>query len=288
MKRVETRKGATHSRARGGVTRSVKGFRGICVVVCLAMSLLLLVMAGDAMAQAPNVCVPEEEGVGVITPVKGACKAKYTLSLLPKYVASGVGGKPTLVFEGVNVQIESGSGSTSGTVNGEGNLVIGYDENPGTQTGSHNLILGGEQTYTSYGGILAGFKDTISEPFASVTGGEENTAGGEYASVSGGRGNKASGEWASASGGINNKAENEYTSASGDFNTASGRNASVSGGLDNDASGYRSSVSGGYENTASGEYSFVCGGRKNTASGLYSSVCGGKELKAEEEYGAKL
>ena len=38
--------------------------------------------------------------------------------------------------------------------------MIGYDKNEGKheQTGSHNLILGEEQTFTSYGGVLAGFR----------------------------------------------------------------------------------------------------------------------------------
>ncbi len=56
-------------------------------------------------------------------------------ALLPHItlIASGVGGKPTIRFSGVNVQIVNGSGKTS-TVNGEGNLVIGYDENPKGRT----------------------------------------------------------------------------------------------------------------------------------------------------------
>ena len=47
------------------------------------------------------------------------------------------GGKPTIQISGANLQLVNGSGSTE-TLNGAGNLVIGYDEMPGTQTGSHN------------------------------------------------------------------------------------------------------------------------------------------------------
>jgi hypothetical protein len=53
------------------------------------------------------------------------------LKALLKYVkvqASGVGGKPTVQVAGANVQILSGAGAES-TDNGEGNLVVGYDEN---------------------------------------------------------------------------------------------------------------------------------------------------------------
>src|SRR5262249_23957903 len=90
---------------------------------------------------------------------------------------SGVAGKPTVVFSGVNVQVVKGEGRTA-TTNGEGNLVIGYDANPRVQSGSHDLILGEEQQFTSYGGIVAGRLNKISEPFASVTGGYANSAQG--------------------------------------------------------------------------------------------------------------
>ena len=51
-------------------------------------------------------------------------------------------GKPTIRVEGANLQVVSGPGATSGTVNGTGNLVVGYDEGTGSQTGSHNLPAG--------------------------------------------------------------------------------------------------------------------------------------------------
>ena len=78
-------------------------------------------------------------------------RAKLAL-LLPHitFVASGVASKPTIRFSGVNVQIEAAQQITE-AINGEGNLVIGYDENAlhHTQTGSSNLILG-EETFRSF------------------------------------------------------------------------------------------------------------------------------------------
>src|SRR6202035_644222 len=97
-------------------------------------------------------------------------------NILPhiKFVESGIGKKPTVQFFGVNVQIVNGLGKTE-TINGAGNLVIGYDENASLpQTGSHDLILGEQETFTSYGGIVSGIKNTITAPFASVTGGGGN------------------------------------------------------------------------------------------------------------------
>jgi hypothetical protein len=78
----------------------------------------------------------------------------------------------------VNVQIVNGEGKTE-LVNGAGNLVIGYDENAGrTQTGSHNVILGEEQAFSSFGGLVTGYGNTISGREASVSGGALNTASG--------------------------------------------------------------------------------------------------------------
>ena len=160
------------------------------------------------------------------------------------------------VITNANLYIQSGSGSTNGGINGKGNLIIGYNELRGggdDRTGSHNLIVGRRHNYSSYGGIVVGYYNTISAPYSSVSGGYHNTASGYYSSVSGGLCNHASGESSSVSG--------------GDLNTASHITSSVSGGYYNTASGYCSSVSGGHANTASGNYSSVSGGNDRSASG---------------------
>ena len=153
-------------------------------------------------------------------------------SILPhlSFVEAGVGGKPTIRFSGVNLQLLSGAGKTNAAVNGEGNLVIGYDEKPGAQTGSHNLVLGVEQAYTSFGSLIAGERNTDSAPFSDVFG-VFNTASGEYASVAGGFHGTAGGEFSSVSGGVDN--------------VAGGNGASVSGGAGNKASGLEASATGG-------------------------------------------
>jgi hypothetical protein len=95
------------------------------------------------------------------------------------------------------VQVVSGAGKTNAAVNGLGNLVIGYDENEGkhAQTGSHDLVLGEEQTFTSFGGIVAGRFSTVSGEFASVLGGFKNTAEGKLSSVLGKKEQTAKGEY---------------------------------------------------------------------------------------------
>jgi hypothetical protein len=234
----------------------MKGFnaaRGVAVAACVATGLLLT--ASAAFAASPiYLCINEKAGGAVKSGgAEGKCplpteKVKYTKVALPReeseqqtllsilshanYVESGVGGKPTIQFSGVNVQVVSGSGLTRGIINGEGNLVIGYDENAGKhqQNGSHNLVLGEEQTFTSYGGILGGRDNTVSGPFSSTSGGGA-TASGEASSVSGGVNNIASVRFASVSGGVSNNAIAEGASVSGGgFSTAEGRFSSIFGG----------------------------------------------------------
>ncbi len=260
---------------------------GIAAIAVVAT--FLLVGAGAAWAGAGTwICVPEAAGAAVTSGgSEGACGGKTTPVELPppsematlnnllphvKYVATGIDGKPTIRFAAANVQIVNGEGKTA-SVNGEGNLIIGYDESKEKeQTGSHNLVVGTEQMFTSYAGILGGEQNTITKPFASVTGGYRNTASGEHASVTGGGNNTASAFDASVNGGNYNLASEFGTSVtSGEGNVASGYEASVTGGSVNDATGFNASVSGGY---------------KNTASGVLSSIFGGKKLKATEEFEA--
>jgi hypothetical protein len=229
------------------------------------------------------------------------------LKALLKYVKvqpSGVSGKPTVQVAGANVQIVNGEGKTA-TTNGAGNLVIGYDENKEgkhAQTGSHDLILGEEQTFTSFGGLAGGWGETISAPFASVSGGRSGSASAENASVSGGINNVANAKYASVSGGSSSTASGEAAAVSGGQeniasaasssvsgggqNKASFREASVSGGFVNEASGENASVTGGYRNKATFREASISGGFENITGALYSSIFGGKQLKTTNTYEA--
>jgi hypothetical protein len=273
--------------------------RASVLAIVAALGLLAAVSASAStlcLQLKPNGAIKGPTAVGGNT-----CKGGYEKIELPpaaqletlnkvlphmKYEEKGVGGKPTIQFSGVNAQIVNGEGKTT-SVNGAGNLVIGYDESPGTQSGSHDLILGEGQTYSSYGGVLAGRSNTISGPFASVTGGTSNTASGEDASVTGGQANTASAFVSSVSGGGLNNATFREASVSGGFNNdASNENASVTGGVGNKATAIFASVTGGYHNTASATYSWGGGGRENNAQAFFSSIFGGKGNKATVEYEA--
>jgi hypothetical protein len=181
-------------------------------------------------------------------------QAEQLKALLPyvRFVGDGVAGEPTIQFSGVNVQLVNGEGITSST-NGEGNLVIGYDENveKRNQTGSHDLIVGAEHEFTSYAGLVAGGKNAITGKYASVTGGVFNVAGNAFASVSGGK-----------------------------ENTASGVAASVSGGFVNGATTFSSWVGGGFVNKITskgtvgeeGEFAAIFGGKENKTAANYAAI----------------
>ncbi len=162
----------------------------------------------------------------------------------------------TIQFEGVNLQIVSGLGSTNGSdginpdpvVNGLGNLIVGYNEvglNGSDKTGSNNLIVGSGHSYPSFGGFVAGLDNIISGPLSSVLGGSRNVASGSLSSVSGGSINQAIGDSSSVNGGTNNH--------------ATGTLSSVNGGHSNQATGHTSTVSGGDHRTASGFNEWVAG-----------------------------
>jgi hypothetical protein len=272
--------------------------RAALTAITVGMVLLTIGVSPTWAQPTTTICVPEKAGTPVVSGTsEGTCTSPKDQAIrlpgpeglatlnkvLPhlNYVESGVGGKPTIQVSGANLQIVNGEGKTN-TTNGAGNLVIGYDQGrdqtceeiieecipdiPGRQTGSHNLIVGSGQSFTSYGGIVAGLVGTITAPYASVTGGFENEASGGRASVSGGRYNRASAPFASVSGGEGGR--------------ASGASAWVSGGALNKASGFSASVSGGIQDTASGLFSSVSGGSKNKASGNESSISAGEDNKA--------
>ena len=134
-----------------------------------------------------------------------------------------------IMLSRVNVRIVNGTGSTDGEVNGLGNLIVGYNER-GDGNGSHNMVIGMGHNYSSYGGLVAGNTNTISAPFATVTGGYSNRASDTHASVGGGVNNEASGSGASVGGGYSNRASGELSTISGGYsNKAPGGLDTVSG-----------------------------------------------------------
>lgn len=225
---------------------------------------LAITITSAAAAHAANPgweCIPTAAGKTVTSGGIGAapkCGAKATPVLAPTYVSNGLGNKPTVQLSAVNLQIVNGSGSTS-TLNGTGNVVIGYDtaSTQDDRMGSHNLILGDGNGWLSYSGIVDGPNDYTTQPYSVALG-------------------------------INDTAEGEYSFVAGENSTASGEGATITGGFGNTATGKDSTVSGGASSSATGQYSSVSGGNQNDADGSFASVAGGIFNDATDANGAVL
>jgi hypothetical protein len=163
---------------------------------------------------------------------KGQKGLAHRVAALEKLLKHFSREKNEIFVTGANLHIVNGLDAT-GTTNGLGNLIVGYNEprefEESIRTGSHNIVVGQAHNFSRFGGLVVGFRNTISGDFAVVSGGQTNTASGIFASVSGGLENTASGEDASVSGGA--------------LNTASGGGSAVSGGSQNTASEFWASVS---------------------------------------------
>lgn len=208
-------------------------------------------------------------------------------------VLSTINGYDTAEFTDINVQINNGSNSTGGIVNGLGNLTIGYNEtnasaqdfcsNPNEPTelgctsnggdwlsnarsGSHNLILGTQNSYTSFSGIVAGQDNVSNSLFSTVLGGRNNRVDTEWSVIVGGRANIVR----------PNLTTGPYSSILGGYqNVVFGTYSTISGGQSNTASSFYSSVSGGQSNTASGDHSSVSGGDTRSSTGTHDWRAGG-------------
>jgi hypothetical protein len=190
-------------------------------------------------------------------------------------------GGADIIISGANLNIVNGAGSTQ-TANGLGNLILGYNEARGggldQRTGSHNLVLGQQNNYTSFGGIVGGFQNQLSGPFSHVLTGNGNAtaAGAFYALVGTGQLNNAAHNYAAVYAGNNNTATGLFSAVTGgSFNATTGEVSAVSGGFMNTAGSFNSVVSGGQFNTATGIASVVSAGESNRAIGVNSSVSGG-------------
>lgn len=225
-------------------------------------------------------------------------------------------GVDTLTFNGMNVQIVNGAGSTDSST-GTGNLIIGYNEarNDGSddRSGSHMLVQGRENNYSSYGGLVSGETNSAEAPWSSVIGGSRNVAasGTDFNGspthggiVIGGEDNVATGTRSVALGGDLNTTSADAPKSvimggrlnSGEFGNsviAGGREnatrsfaASILGGRGNiagdgnPATARYSSISGGRDNSVLADYASVAGGRFNSAEGLASSISGGNGTTA--------
>ena len=133
-----------------------------------------------------------------IQAANGADIASFTLKhqFIPEVaVPATPATHPSATFRNLNLHVQSGAGSTNATINGRGNLIVGYNgrvERPtALRQGSHNLIVGDDHDYRSFAGLVSGKRNTLIGGYATVAGGSGNSAGGTHATVAGGRDNVA-------------------------------------------------------------------------------------------------
>lgn len=221
--------------------------------------------------------------VSAVQAALAAVQNNSVLALGGKLKLDTVNGYPTALFTGINLQVVNGLGETS-TFNGVGNVIIGYNA-PFTRpdwyfcsdgayrsqaaceaagetfahshkTGSHYLVVGDQNNYSRYGGIVIGWQNTSNGNYASVIAGRMNESGGGLTGIYGGVENIALGLASTVSGGWENRtySVDEY-----------GHYMSVAGGYRNHATGIAATVSGGYDNRATGQYGSVSGGSHRRA-----------------------
>jgi hypothetical protein len=290
------------------------------LVVLVACGALPALAAADSPVA---MCVPSAANTAITTPnTNGTCpsgktkkslanqadltaaKARITAleAKLTGVTRATVNGQPTLTFTGENIRIVNGAGITP-SVNGKGNLFMGYNTTPGDQGGSHNIVVGDSNTATSYGSLVVGAKNRsraqgemvlgydngVSHKYATATGGRGNLVTGDYATVTGGAFNTATGLYASVTGGgcnIAGPGVRQFDPPCNNFDVDAF--GSVTGGLENSATGPGASVSGGYASRALGTTASVSGGYGGTAANLWSSVSGGHNVRASGQFSSNL
>merc|ERR1719148_493302 len=147
---------------------------------------------------------------------KGTNKLKLVIKCKTDFSKPALFKKPVKIQNDVriingNLMITNGGKFTD--LNGKGNLVIGASDV--TQAGAHNIVLGDTHTFSSYGGLVVGYNNTISGGWSAVTGGYLNTASGHNTVVSGGYNNTSSGYYDVVSGGRENVASGITNAVSG-------------------------------------------------------------------------
>jgi hypothetical protein len=197
---------------------------------------LAATVAAAALAAAPAqagqwLCIPDMANTpvtsggasgscGSATPVKlpaSAADQQKLIDILPylTYQATGIGGKPTIVVKGANLQIRRGSDYVG--KDGTGNLIVGSGAQytvESTHTGSENLVVGYDNEWTGNANAMVGvFHKAVGG--SNLLAGRQSTSTGSQNFVSG-VGNTASGQGGGMLGGY--------------FNTLAGEKAALAGG----------------------------------------------------------
>ncbi|MEM1008243.1 MAG: hypothetical protein AAGJ35_04505, partial [Myxococcota bacterium] len=214
-------------------------------------------------------------------------------------------------IKNANLHVVNGTGNTTAN-NRFGNVLIGYNRNAASTTGSHNLLIGDQNSYSSYGGLALGSSNRLIGPYSMAVGnrntasiyaiatGANNAAIVPYATSIGGSNNTSNVTYGSIFGGYENRVEfNPHaTVVGGRRNFARGRYSAIVGGFNNIASRYRYTTStsknvaeynvvvGGVQNNAESSHAIVVGGYRNLARDFYANILGGFENHVDNDFGS--
>ena len=215
----------------------------------MSLPSILEQLAGLLVAQQEQIASLEEQLLGQEQAIASLAPL---LSLVPVAERSSFG-QDTWNLSGLNVRLDNGAGTTYGTSNGLGNLILGYNESDGghrdaegnfmdgeVRVGSHNLVVGAGHTYGSNGSLLGGYNNSLF---------------GQGSAILSGQASLATGTW-----------------------------SAILGGLDNRATATNTCISGGHSNTASGDRASVSGGLLNISAGIATSILGGQYMQVSEQY----
>jgi hypothetical protein len=215
---------------------------GVCrgMGLTIAVSLVLMLLTPAAYAQRPSISQLQADLAALQAQLDNLEGLEYGGYLT---IDETDPAKPVVRVAGANFQVVNGVDDN--TINGLGNIIVGYDEartfggdscSNGDfhddesacignfsawalvhKTGSHNVIVGGQHNYSDRFSLLVGYKNQASNDGVFAAG-NENNAVGENSSILGGDGNTASGRESTVSGGLSNTASDQYSSVSGGAN----------------------------------------------------------------------
>ena len=137
---------------------------------------------------------------------------------------SGSGDVDDVVFNGCNVHVRNGEDDTD-TVNGVGNLIIGYNAEPdssllgpdynGERTGSHNVVVGDEHSWTGSSGIVSGFGGILWADDAAIIGSRRIKVSGVGSVAVGSQSGHVSGDYSTVVNTYGSDVNGDYSSVIG-------------------------------------------------------------------------
>jgi hypothetical protein len=259
--------------------------------VSLTLRIVIIALAVHGALELARAALAQEEHTAYLPVTQNPGSLDDRVSALEYKLANVAASTGAITVTGANLYVVNGTGTTDGEPNGLGNLIVGYNHveyqsgDLGDRAGSHMLIIGDDNSYTGYGGLIVGTANETRGPAASVIGGIGNAALGDHSVVVGGSLNFASVERSVVLGGRDNRAAGVSSIVSGgEDNNATGEGSVVCGGLGNQSHGKLSTVVGGDTNQAIGSHSVVNGGQFNEAVGRFSSVSGGSNRAAHSDF----